>query len=606
MTARAPRSAPPPQRLRLAVLCVCVAACRSEVELQSPQPARLPARGMVVCEHPLAADVGADILARGGNAADAAVASALALAVVYPQAGNLGGGGFALWVPHEGKSQALDFRETAPSGARPELYVDQDGAPSPELLQSGAYAVATPGSPAGLWDLHAGFGSGRFTFSELVAPAIRLARNGFEVDAVLAGDLEREAHRVRLSRYPGARARFYPAGQALVEGEVLVQADLADTLERYAREGPRGFYRGPVATAILDELAAVAAQDGLEPGAGRVTAADLEGYESIQRAPLRGWFRGHEVITMPPPSSGGLILLQVLAVLDGFPLDAQREARLRELEAAGQAAGAAEFGGIDERIVHWWIEALRRAFAERAVHHGDPDFHEVPVGRLLSADWIARTRMSISERADPEDDAQALREGESTTHLSVLDPRGNAVSLTTTINSSFGSGILVRGAGFLLNNEMDDFSLGMEVSNQFALVGGAANAVEAGKRPLSSMTPAVVRTGGSRTRLVLGSPGGPRIITAVTGVILRTLVFEEPLAGAVEAPRFHQQWSPARTEFEAGWSAELLEALERRGHGLLSGSRRWASVQAIAIGEDGSVEGVSDSRRGGAARGARP
>ncbi len=591
-----------PRRVQSTILLL-LAACGAPAELEGRPPRRLPQRGMVVCEHPLAARVGVDVLERGGNAVDAAVATALALAVVYPQAGNLGGGGFALWVPAEGEPQALDFRETAPASAEPELYRNARGEPAPELLSAGALAVAVPGTPAGLWALQSSAGSGLIPFAELVAPAIALAREGFDVDALLAADLARPATRARLMRYPGARALLYPGDAALSQGARLVQPELAATLSDYALGGPLAFYQGDAARALVRELARVREVDGLESARGQVSLADLSAYEVRWRDPLRGWFRGNEVITMPPPSSGGIIVLQVLSVLDGFPLDAERGAALAALADGALPPSMGEEGGVGERSVHWWIEALRHAFAERAARLGDPDFAPVPVEDLLSPGWVACCRMAIGEQAEPALAGPAPLEGESTTHVSVLDAKGNSLSLTTTLNSDFGSGILVRGAGFFLNNEMDDFSLGHGVPNQFGLLGGEANAIQPRKRPLSSMTPTVVRQGGHTTALVLGSPGGPRIITSLIGVLQRTLVYEQPLSQAVAAPRFHQQWSPAWTEFEPGWSSEFLEALRRRGQDAREVDKRWGSVQAIRVQPDGRVEGASDPRRGGTALG---
>jgi gamma-glutamyltranspeptidase/glutathione hydrolase len=579
-----------------------LAACRGETDFDAPPPRRLPERAMVVAESELAAAAGARILERGGNAADAGVAAALVLAVVLPQAGNLGGGGFALWVPGEGAPEALDFRETAPAAADAALYVDARGRPDATLLQRGSLSVAVPGSPAGLFELFVRHGSQRFSFAELAQPAIELAREGIEVDAWLAEDLRDPPLRERLQTHPGAAALFYPGGEPLAVGMRLVQPELAATLERLARLGPDGFYRGPTAGALLAELATLAREEGRESLVGSVSAADLSSYAPVPREPLRGWFRGREVITMPPPSSGGVILLQVLAVLDGFPLHAQSEKRRQELASEGRQAGPADPGGLDERILHWWIEALRRSFRLRSTEMGDPDAVDVPVERMLAPRWVARTRMGIGESVRPEPPGLELEEGENTTHLSVLDADGNALSLTTTLNSTFGSGILVRGAGFLLNNEMDDFALDGGVPNQFGLVGGAPNRVAGGKRPLSSMTPTVLRDGNRGVSLVIGAPGGPRIITSVIGVTLRTLVFGQPLAEAVAAPRFHQQWAPPWTEFEPGWPDDLLEALRRRGHEVREVERRWSRVQAIAVAPDGSVTGVSDPRGGGAAR----
>jgi gamma-glutamyltranspeptidase/glutathione hydrolase len=556
---------------------------------------------MVVCEHPLAAEVGVDILRRGGNAVDAAVATALALAVVFPQAGNLGGGGFAVVVPAEGEPRALDFREVAPAACRPELYLDEAGNPAPDRVRSGVLSIGVPGSPAGLYELHRELGSSVFAFEQLCRPAVRLAREGFRVDERLADTLASEPIRRRLERGPGSRAVFYPEGRALQEGDLLVQEELADTIERYGRRGPSSFYRGATARAIATELEAGARANGL---AAWIAPEDMEAYRPKWREPLRGWFGGMEVITMPPPSSGGVVLLQVLAVLEGFPLELDRLHGLEEVAVSGDTADPtveADACGLGERAVHWWIEALRAAFAERAVHLGDPDFHDVPTADLLSPEWVARARIGIGGAARNEWVPAPLAEGTNTTHLSVLDEDGSAVSLTTTLNSSFGSGVLVRGAGFLLNNELDDFSLGMSSPNQFGLVGGEANRLRAGARPLSSMTPTVLRERGLDVSMVLGSPGGPRIITSIISVVLRSYVYEQPLEEALAAPRFHQQWSPTATEFEPGWPPALLDALRRRGHEVIESDARQGSVQAIRVLRGGVVVGASDPRRTGAA-----
>lgn len=553
------------------VSCACVALPRSALE-----------RGAVVCEHPLAAEVGAQVLARGGNAADAAIATALALAVVLPQAGNLGGGGFALWCSAEGEALALDFRETAPASADAERLFDERGAPLSELLLWSPLGVGVPGTPAGLERLLARCGSGRFSLAELAGPAIELAERGFAVDAELAADLRVAEDRARLERSPAARARFYPGGEPLAAGALLVQQDLARTLRRFAEGGSQEFYGGETARALVGELerAALALPDGGRWDAGWVTHSDLESYTPLWREPLRGEFRGREVWTMPPPSSGGVILLQVAAVLE-------RSGALRS--------------AYDSAFAHALAEALRCAFAERAEVMGDPAFTDVPVERLLGPAWIERAAASIGERAALDSVPQLRAEGTDTTHLSVVDRAGNAVALTTTLNSSFGSGRMVEGAGFLLNNELDDFALGGGVRNQFGLVGGEANQLRPLARPLSSMTPTIVRADG-RVELVLGSPGGPRIVSAVTQVFLRVLAFDEPLESALAAPRLHQQWSPRTTRFERGFPRECVDALRARGHDVEVSSGTFASVQAIGVDAAGRVVGVSDPRRGGAAR----
>ncbi len=626
--------------LRLACVgAAFLASCVSVYDEDARAAELLPRSGVVVSEQRLATEAGLDVLERGGNAADAAVATAFALAVVYPQAGNLGGGGFAVLVPHTGTPRAYDFRERAPAGYRPDLYLDERGERVPERSLVGPLAVGVPGTPAGLWMLHRRHGSGRLTFADLVRPAIRLARGGFEVDPVLAALLADPAVREKLVT-GGAGDLFYPEGVALGVGDRLVQPRLARTLERIAESGERGFYRGPVASAIVACLA-----EAVVPGTDGERVApenafveeDLRAYEVVQREPLRGWFRGNEIVTMPPPSSGGVCLLQILAILEGLPLDADRRSALAG-EAPREGGGGGEFGefavvsaghGLSERMLHWWIEAMRCSFADRAQHLGDPDFVDVPVEELLSREWISKRRISIGEQADeavepmpaPQRDpfvpldklgpeataakaasASGGREGTQTTHLSVLDREGNAVALTTTLNAWFGSGLYVADAGFLLNDELDDFSIQAGSPNQFGLVGGDANALAPGRRPLSSMTPTVVRDHRGVVRLVLGSPGGPKIITSVAEVLLRMLVLRETLAEAVSAPRLHQQWRPATTSFERGWPDDVLEALRtNRRHSVSVSDALFGSVQAIAVDERGRVEGVSDPRRGGVA-----
>ncbi len=583
---------------RRSVAWLCALALVGCAELRggarNPDGTTRPKRGALVSEHPLATAVGLDILEEGGNAADAAVATALALAVVYPQAGNLGGGGFALWVPADGgEALALDFRETAPRALTLDAYLE-DGVLVPELSREGHRAVGVPGSPRGLHDFHRRFG--KLPFARLASPAVRLARDGFDVDPWLAHHLRDPHLRERLMRSPSARRLFYPAGRPLAAGDRLVQTALAETLDRLVRNGPAGFYDGVVARAIVHEM---------ESAGGLVTLFDLASYSTVWRTPLRGWFRGYEIVSMPPPSSGGIILLQVLRILDGFPLDAERAQTIAER----RARGIDDPVGLDARTVHWWIEALRRSFADRAEHLGDPYFHDVPVAELLSPEWITARRTSIGARADPHvgpwsptpAPLGAGPERGETTHVSVLDEDGNAVSLTTTLNGLFGSGVMVGELGLLLNNEMDDFALAPGIPNEFGLVGSSANAIEPGKRPLSSMTPAVLRQGGRGVTMVIGSPGGPRIPTAVLQVVLRTLVHGQDLADAVRAPRLHQQWSPTSTEFEAGWDPALLAELRELGHETRAMPKSPSSVQAILLRPDGEPVAVSDPRRGGVA-----
>lgn len=594
---RAPRrvagalSAWPSASLSFAVLWLAVlaSACASGRRAQVNAPR--PERGAVVSEHPLATEVGVELLEAGGNAADAAVGVAMALAVVYPQAGNLGGGGFALWVPHgdPDRAAALDFREVAPTGLVPQHFLGADGRPDPELSLSSPFAVGVPGTPAGLEAFHKRFG--RLSFREVLAPAIRLARDGYPVDPWLARDLRDPVFQRRLGASPAAAQLWFPRGVPLREGALAVQPDLARTLERLAELGAaRGFYRGPVAEALLGELGA---------GQGALAAADLESYEPRWRDPSSGWFRGRLVLTFPPPSSGGVLLLQFLAVLDGFPLEADRQ---RAQEGRTDDGWTDPQLGFGARTVHWWIEAMRRGFADRAEHLGDPDHVDVPVAQLLAPSWIAMRRVSIGDRAAPDVRPLVLgggAESTETTHLCVLDGDGNAVSLTTTLNSTFGSGRMAAGTGFLLNNEIDDFAIFPGVPNDYGLVGSAANRLVGGKRPLSSMTPTVVLDEAGAVRLVVGSPGGPRIISAVAQVLLRHVAYGQPIDAAVRAPRVHQQWRPTVTYLEPGWSTGLASALEERGHEVEIAARRWASVQAIAVEPGREPTVASDPRRGG-------
>ncbi len=558
------------------------------------EPLRIQ-RGAVVCEHPIATQVGLDILNAGGNAADAAVAVSFALAVVYPNAGNLGGGGFAL-VVEEGKSPtALDFREVAPADTDPKFYLDAQGQLVSKRSVRGPLSVGVPGSTAGMFALYKQHGSGNLVWSDLIEPARRLAAEGFGIDAHMAEDLLNPS--VQACFNQAALDVFYPGGATLKEGELLVQKDLAKTLKAIAVQGPSAFYKGPIATAMLQVLAKEPLPDGGAAQGGVITAKDLEGYSVRWMKPLLGSFQGMELICMPPPSSGGLVILQALAVLEGLPQMAE-----------AQVGQEDEFDGfVSENLLHWWIEALRRAFADRAEHMGDPDFHDVPVAQLLSPEWILERRVSIGSKADLSVGAWTPRpatESAETTHLSVVDIDGGAVSMTTTLNGSYGSGIMVEGAGFLLNNELDDFSIMAGVPNQFGLIGNEANAIEPGKRPLSSMSPVIVRDGDGAIRLVLGSPGGPRIITAVFQVLLRVLLLEQDLPDALAASRFHQQWRPETTWFEGaqgpGWDPALLERLRKRGHPIEVRDSRAGSVQAILIGPDGWPTASSDPRRGGA------
>ncbi|MCB9868377.1 MAG: gamma-glutamyltransferase [Planctomycetes bacterium] len=527
--------------------------------------------GAVVSAEPRASQIGLAVLRRGGNAIDAAVAVALALAVTHPQAGNLGGGGFMLIRTADGKITALDFREVAPGRAHRDMYLRRDGSVDPGLSRYGALAGGVPGSPAGLLAAHAKFGSR--PLAELAAPAIALARGGFEVDHFLAAALRAEDEVLR--RFPSTVSVFFRDGRPLRQGERLVQRDLAKTLERLAERGFDGFYKG--------STAALFAADQKKTG-GWISEADLAGYRVAWREPLRGRYRDREIVSMPPVSSGGIALLQMLHVLEGFDLRAS---------------------GIHSSLtIHRMAEAMKLAYADRARWLGDPAFYAVPAAGLVSKEYAAKQRAKISDDRAAEvrhGVPPGAKESGDTTHFSVVDPAGNAVSCTTTINSLFGSGMVVAGTGVLLNNEMDDFSAKPGVPNQFGLVGGEANAVAAGKRMLSSMTPTLVLRDG-KLEMVLGSPGGGRIINTVLQVILNVVDHRLPLEHAVRAPRVHHQWKPDHLFFErAGLSTDVREGLAKRGHRFAKRPMSIGRCQAIRILPDGTRIGVADPRSGGAA-----
>ena len=530
--------------------------------------------GMVSAQERLAAEVGRDILARGGNAVDAGVAVAFALAVTLPRAGNIGGGGFM--IVHEaetGRTVAIDYREMAPSGADRDMFLDGQGnADSGLSLFSGA-ASGVPGTVAGMRLALDEFGS--MDWAEVIAPAIRLAAEGIVVTPDLADSLE--ASRNALERYPAtARIFLKPEGAGYRPGERLVQADLARTLQAISDEGPDGFYRGEVAERIV---AAVQAAGGL------ISMEDMAGYRAVLREPVRGHYRGHEVVSMPPPSSGGVHLIQILNALEGYPIG-----------ALGHNSGM---------TIHLMAEAMKQAYADRSEYLGDPDFVDVPVSALTSKEYAAAMRDRISpDLARPSVDVRpadlAPYESDETTHFSIMDRDGNAVSNTYTINLNYGSGLVADGTGVLMNNEMDDFSAKPGVPNAFGLVGGDANAVQAGKRPLSSMTPTMVLKDG-QVWLVTGSPGGARIITTVLQVILNAVDHGMNVAEASTAPRIHHQWLPDELRIEDGISLDTIRILQSKGH-VVAPKEVMGSAQTIMRDLDsGTFYGASDPRRPDAA-----
>ncbi|MDB5592106.1 gamma-glutamyltransferase [Enterovirga sp.] len=540
----------------------------------------LASRGMVSSQEARATAVGAEILRRGGNAVDAAVATAFALAVTLPRAGNLGGGGFMLvhlakgGPDGRGHTVAIDYRETAPAAATRDMFLGPTGEPDPAKSRDSGLSVGVPGSVAGLHLAHRRFGSGRFTLAELVAPAERLARDGIPVEADLASSLAASG---RLARHEASRAVFFAGDRPLGRDQRLVQPDLAATLRLIAERGPAGFYEGPVARDIARAVQAAG---------GVMTEADLAGYRPVIREPVRGRYRGHDIVSMPPPSSGGVHLIQILNVLEGF-----------DLGAAGAGSAAS---------LHLVAEAMKPAYADRAAWLGDPDRVRVPVAGLVSKRYAATLRAAIDpNRARPAEDIRAgdplPYESDQTTHFSVVDQDGNAVANTTTLNFSYGLGLVAAGTGVLLNNEMDDFAAKAGALNAYGLVGGDANAVAPGARPLSSMTPTLVFRDG-RLVLVTGSPGGSRIISTVLQVIVGVIDHGLNIAEAVAAPRVHHQWRPDALLVETGISPDTLTLLRARGHKVVVGAAS-GSANSIHVTAEGLAGAADPRQRGTAAEG---
>ncbi len=494
--------------------------------------------GMVAAQEKIAAQVGADILKAGGNAVDAAVATGFALAVTHPQAGNIGGGGFMLIsLAGAKKLTAIDYRETAPAGATRDMFLDEAGNVDRDRARYSRASAGVPGTVAGL--LYALEHYGSMSRERVMAPAIKLADEGFTVPYGLAFALEKSHE--RFTGDISSQAYFeHPGGKPYKAGEILRQTDLAKTLRAIAAEGARGFYEGPVARLIEEEM---------KQGGGLITAEDLKNYRPIEREPVRGTYRGYGIVSMPPPSSGGVHVIQMLNILEGYDL--------------------AKLGHNSADSIHRLVEAMRRAYADRAKYLGDPDFVKVPLAGLVSKEYAAQLRAGIDlNHASKSEDISAGKppgaEGDQTTHFSIIDKAGNAVSNTYTLNLAFGSGYSVDGAGFLLNNEMDDFSAKPGAANAFGLVGGEANAIAPGKRPLSSMAPAIVLKDGA-PYLVTGSPGGSTIITVVLQEILNVLAFDMNVAEATAVPRIHHQWQPDVVITERGVSDDTLRILEARG-----------------------------------------
>jgi gamma-glutamyltranspeptidase / glutathione hydrolase len=544
------------------------------------------AHAMVATVHELASRAGVEMMQSGGNAVDAAVAVGFALAVVHPQAGNLGGGGFMLVRTADGAAHFIDYREKAPAAATATIYLDTQGNVIENASLVGYKAIGVPGSVAGM--VYAEKKYGKLSLGQVMAPAIKLARDGYPLTWEDARDLQDKD----LARFPESRRIFQRDGNYYKQGEILHQPDLARTLE-HVEKNPDDFYRG----ALARELAA-----SIQKGGGLVTADDLAKYEVKEREPVRGSYRGYEIISAPPPSSGGIALLETLNILEGYDL--------------------AKFGNRSAESMHLTLEAFRRAFFDRAEFLGDPDFSKIPVAQLIDKKYGVAWRQSMDPlHATSSKDLQrpeifseleqyaalhpqplAVQEPEHTTHYSVVDPDGNAVAVTTTLNDGFGSRVTAEGLGFLLNDEMDDFSSKPGVPNLFGLIQGPANAIGPGKRPLSSMVPTIVLKDG-KLFLVLGSPGGARIISTVANILMGVVDYGLNIQESVNAPRFHNQWLPDTNYVEKGISPDTLHLLQKMGQ-RIDQENYWSDGECIAIDlNTGERLGASDGRNNGKAVG---
>jgi gamma-glutamyltranspeptidase/glutathione hydrolase len=523
-----------------------------------------------------ASRIGAEVMKKGGNAVDAAVAVALALAVTWPEAGNIGGGGFMMIRFADGKTIAVDYRERAPLAATRNMYLDANGNVVAGMSTEGHMASGVPGTIAGLAYVHKKYG--KLKWAELVEPARKLAADGFTVNDYLARSLVSKSANKKLPMFPESYRIFQRSGKPYVAGEKFVQPELAATLARI-QKNPSDFYRGETAKKLVAEMRA---------HGGIVTLKDLASYEPAVREPLHATYRGYEIVTMPPPSSGGIALVEMLSMLSDFDMK--------------------YFGWHTAPGVHLMVETMRRAFADRARYLGDTDFAKVPVDMLTNPKW-AGARMTNFQRnvATPSSDVKAGRilgyESPQTTHFTIVDAEGNAVANTYTLNDSFGSGVTVKGAGFLLNDEMDDFAAKPGVPNLYKLVQGEANAIAPKKRPLSSMTPTFVLKNG-KLWFTAGSPGGPTIINTVLEIIVNVVDFGMNIQDAIDAPRFHHQWLPDEIQWEDGVvTAEVRAKLESMGHHFKEKSEAIGDAQGIMIDADGTRLGGADHRRGGVAVG---
>ena len=525
--------------------------------------------GMVVSQRMIASEVGAQILAQGGNAVDAAVATGLALAVVLPRAGNLGGGGFmVIYLKEEDKTIAIDYREKAPSAATRDLFLDENGDYDRKKAQFSLLSAGVPGSVAGFH--HALTRYGTLTWEEVLQPAINLAENGFVIPHDLANTLASKRYRDRLSADPAASKVFFKKNKEIYSaGEILVQKDLAWTLKQLSQNGPEAFYAGEIAKLIVKEM---------ERNGGLITLEDLKNYDVAERQPLEGSYKGYKIVSMPPSSSGGTHLIQMLNMLEDFPL--------KEMG----------FGSAD--TIHILAEVMKRAYADRSKYLGDSDFYKVP-SSLVSKQYAKALNKEISlDQVTPSNEVSPGNpypyESPDTTHFSVMDSYGNAVSNTYTLNFSYGSGKMIPGTGMLINNEMDDFSSKPGTPNGYGLLGSEANAIEGNKRPLSSMTPTIIFKD-QKPYMVFGSPGGSRIITTVLQVALNVMEHKMNIAQAVHSPRMHHQWLPEVLMLEKGFGSDTEKLLENKGYKLYQSSTM-GSVQAI-VKEGNYFYGSADPRR---------